>query len=394
MEKNTPFEVKQSPIKLGGKKPRKWLRVVLIIACLLLAVGGTMAFKMGMFVNSISTKGNIFKSLTKSLPGASHELKGQADDRVNVLLLGMRGAEETGGGLLADTIMVVSIKPSTNQVSMISIPRDLTVQVPNNNFQSKINAVHFYGEDQGGAGKGLTYMEQVVGDVAGIPIHYAVSINFKGFRELVDVLGGVDVTLKEPFAELLQFHEPHVCDPYVFTIPTGKYEMKYDHKGRVKVGSVHPLCYNKNPECGGSFELPAGTNHLDGEKALCYARARFSSNDFERAARQQLVIEAIKQKALSVGTLSDFGKVSAVMDSLGQNMKTDMEAWEMKEFFALYQKMPNPTTTSRVLQDSEEGLLYAAPQTPELGYHLLPRGDNYDRIQALFQNVFSVPAQK
>lgn len=237
-------------------------------------------------------------------------------------------------------------------------------------------------------------MKRVIEEITGIPIHYGVSINFKGFIQLVDAIGGVEIILDKPFNEALQFNEMHVCDGDkggVFTIPTGKYEYKKDERG--KIVAQYPLCGNKNPECEGNFELPAGKNQLNGSKALCYARARYGSNDFERAKRQQLVIQKIKEKTMNIGTLSDFGKVNGILNALGDNVRTDMQAWEMQQFFSLYQKTDNPQIIQRVLEDSEEGLLYNPQNSNGAGYILLPRGDNYDRIKNLFQNVFAMGNQ-
>src|SRR3972149_11979139 len=94
-------------------------------------------------------------------------------------------------------------------------------------------------------------------------------------------------------------------------------------------------------ECAGDFKLPAGDNLLDGDKALCYARSRETSSDFARAGRQQEIIKLIKEKALSLGTLTDFSKINAILNSLGNNVSTNMEAWEMKLLFDLYQKTGN-----------------------------------------------------
>ncbi len=180
-----------------------------------------------------------------------------------------------------------------------------------------------------------------------------------------------------------------MCDPYVYTEPTNppQYQNKYYTRknGTKYIAKSYPLCYNKNLECGGEFSLPAGVNHLDGDKALCYSRARYQTNDFERAKRQQEVIKSIKAKALSVGTLTDFSKVNALIDSLGNNTTTNMQAWELKRAFDLYQKLGDVPMNQGGLSDSEEGLLYAPPITEGSGYILLPRGDNYDRIHEFFR---------
>ena len=99
-------------------------------------------------------------------------------------------------------------------------------------------------------------------------------------------------------------------------------------------------------------------------------------------------MQALKEKALSAGTLTDFSKINGVLNALGDNVRTDMEGWELKQLFDIYQKMGNSAQlTQKVLEDSEEGMLYAPEATKETGYILLPRGDNYDKIHALFNTL-------
>ena len=382
-------------INLGGKKrfyKKRWFKLTAVFLLIFIFVAGVALFKTGWNLNKIFLKGNIVTSLIRSIPGLESELKGEDGGRINILLLGMRGADLPGGGLLADTIMVVSIKPEENKAAIISIPRDFYADNPGWGGKTKINAVYAAGEENGKK-QGIADMQKVVSQISGVPIHYGVTIDFEGFVDLVDALGGIEIYLEKPFSESLQFQEPHVCDGDkggVFTVPTGKYEYKRNEKG--KIVAQYPLCTNKNVECGGNFSLPAGTSQLDGKTALCYVRSRVTSNDFERARRQQEVLQKIKEKALRVGTLTDFSKVSGIMEALGNNVTTNMEPWEMKRFFDIYQNMNNPAVYQKVLENTEEGLLYAPSETGPAGYILLPRGDNYARIQELFANILNQPA--
>ena len=198
------------------------------------------------------------------------------------------------------------------------------------------------------------------------------------------------------FSEPVQFMgEPQRCNGVTFVVPSGKVESK---KVTRKNGTVYyheyNLCYPKTPsECGGNFKLNAGDVTLSGDQALCLARSRDTSSDFERAKRQQIIIQKIQEKAVSLGTLSDFTKVNAMLDTLGNNVKTDMQAWEMKRLYDLYKGMQSPQIAQRVLENSEEGFLYTPTETPERGYTLAPIGDNYDRIHEMFKNIFTIPAQ-
>lgn len=377
-------------VKKEGMTTKK--KVIISIIAAVVVIGGLLFWKADNILNKISSEGGILSSITKSLPGLSGKLDGEDEGRINILLLGMRGENVPGGGLLADTIMVLSINPETKKVSMVSVPRDLYVTVPNTGSQQKINAVYFYGEEKERGKGGIEYMKQVIGEIVGQPIHYGITINFAGFEQLVDAIGGVDIHLDEPFSEPLQFHQEHVCDPNVFTISSGNFEVKKNEKG--KIVAQYPLCYNHDEECGGAFNLPAGDVHLDGENALCYVRSRMTSNDFERARRQQQVIQEIKDKALSLGTLTDITKVNDMLNSLGDNTRTDLEGWEMKRFLDLYNEMTAEGATleirQKVLENTEEGLLYSPTDyAPEAGYILLPRGDNYDRIKAMFSEILN-----
>jgi len=107
--------------------------------------------------------------------------------------------------------------------------------------------VHHYGEEKE-KGKGLEDMKTIVGEVTGVPVHYVASIDFAGFKQLIDAIGGVEITLNQPFEEAMQFNEPHVCDSF-FTVPTGEYEnktVKFFSKEtqiyRTRVVASYPLC--------------------------------------------------------------------------------------------------------------------------------------------------------
>lgn len=400
MQKESPsFQRGNNTNSTSGKVrfyKKKWFKILIILILVFGIVGGFFAWKTGSVLTKIS-KGGLLSSIVHNIPGVKDELKGEKDGRINIAILGMRGEGVEGGGLLADTIMVMSLKPAENKASIISIPRDLYVTVPGTQDKQKINAVHAYGEEKG-KGQGLEDMKTILSEVTGLPIHYAASINFAGFKQLIDAIGGIDVTLDSPFEESMQFNEAKVCDGRVFTEPTGKYETKKykTRTGKVKIAAQYPLCTNPNKECGGDFKLSAGKQSLNGDQALCFARSRVTSSDFERAKRQQLVIKAVKDKMVNIGVLSDFSKLNNILNALGNNVRSDAQLWEMQRGYDIYGQVqtqnPDIFSAGRVLEDSEEGLLYY-PGESAAGYILLPRGDNYDRIHEMAQNIFSLPPQ-
>jgi polyisoprenyl-teichoic acid--peptidoglycan teichoic acid transferase len=331
---------------------KRWFKALIILILLVAVAGGVVMYKAGVTLSQISTKDGLLKSIWKSIPGVggSNELQGQSEGQINVLLLGMRGEKIPGGGLLADSIMVVSFRPNENKLAMTSIPRDLYVNMPGSSAQMKINAVHAYAEEKG-KNQGLEAMKKVVEEVTGLPIHYAMRLDFVGFEELINKLGGIDVYLDKPFSEPKQFEGENALN----------------------------------------FSLPSGKNHIDGSKALFFVRARYASSDFERAKRQQQVLIALKDKFLSLGTLSDFGKVNDIMNVLGEDVRMDMDVSEMKKFYELAQKMQDPQIKQKVFDTSDEGLLYSSrADTPEgKTYILLPQGGNYDKIHEACKNIFN-----
>lgn len=334
-------------------KSRKF-KISLVVAFVLLAgIGGFTYYKASNLFNKISTgDGSLLGGLFKG----EEDLKGVEEGRINFLLLGMRGSNMPGGSLLSDTIMIVSIKPNDNKIAMISVPRDLHVAIPGHG-ERKINSATSLGESAG-EGKGMELMKQVIENVTGLQIHYVATANFQALRDMVNTLDGVVVHLDKPFSESSQFVEGN--------------------------------------ECGGIFALPAGDVKLNGEQALCYSRARYNSSDFDRARRQQDVLMAMKDKALSSGTLTDFSKVNGLFDIVGDNVKTTMEPWEMQKMFGIYQKMDNPGIIHKVIDNGKDGLLYSTTIDTSDGpaYILLPKGGNFDQIKQLCANIFDEEAVK
>ncbi len=403
---NNPVAISHES-RIGKKRfyNKKGFKVIVGILLVLALVGGVFAWRAGKLLNKISTNGNIFGSIAHMVPGINNDIKGEKDGRINILLLGMRGADDPNGGNLADSSMVISINTKDNKISMISIPRDLYVKDIENDGSSKINAIYQQGLSKGGAQKAITDAEQKYGEVAGVPIHYTVTANYQAFTDLVNAMGGVPINLSKPFEESAQFNQMGVCDGVTFTKPSGQFQNKIEKHIKQNAAGVayvvktkvpkYPLCYNEHPECNGDFKLPAGPQTLDAATALCFARSRDNSSDFDRAKRQQMILQALKSKALSLGTLTDFNKLNGIFNSLGNNISTDLQGWEMKKLYDIYMTVDkaNPKIIQRVLENTDEGLLYTPPENPATGYILLPRGDNYDQIHQLFQNTFTAPAQ-
>lgn len=331
---------------------RRWFKIIGLIVVLVMGVGGYFAWKTGSILNKIS--GSHSNALSSLLGGASQP---QAQEgRINILLLGMRGANDPSGGLLADSIILVSLDTKNNKVALISVPRDMDVKIPETSQRGKINSVYSYWES-GGKNQGIPKMEEMLGQVTGLKVDYTIVTNFQGFQQLIDAVGGINITLKKAFYENQQFVQGN--------------------------------------ECGGTFSLPAGTVHLDGAKALCYARARDETSDFDRSKRQQVILKTLKDKMLSLGTLADFGKVNSILNTIGNNVKTDLTPDEMKGLYNQYSGMKDAQIVQRVFEDSDKGLLTVPGADTGLGYVLVPRAgqDNYSQLQDACINIFTEAAQ-
>jgi LCP family protein required for cell wall assembly len=273
---------------------RKWgLRSALALTALTLIVGGFLLFKGIIKLNKVFQGGGNAAALNGEVK--PELLKGEGDGRVNVLLLGKGGPGHDGADL-TDTIIVASIDPLNKTANLVSIPRDLWVSVPGSG-SSKINAVYATAKNRSlnvsrdkkkAERAGSNAVQDVVSQVLGIPIHYYSMIDFKGFQQAVDVVGGVDINVPKELAV-----QEHLWD------------------------SVKRRPYFLN--------VPAGQQHFDSTKALYFTRSRHTSarGDFSRAERQRLFIQALAQKVLSAGTYTNPVKISSLMSAFGDHLSTD-----------------------------------------------------------------------
>lgn len=277
-----------------------------------------------------------------SNPFSWGKLKGEADGRINILLLGVGDPGHAGEGL-ADTNMVISLNTKTNQVAMISIPRDLRVKVPGYGYQ-KINNAHAEGD--------IPLAIKTVEQNLDIPIHYYVRANFTGLKQAVDAVGGVDINVTE------QLYDPE-----------------------------YPCDKNENRSCG--FKLKPGLTHMDGTLALKYARCRKGNcgDDFGRALRQQEVLQAVRTKATSLGTLANPAKLNALLGSAANNIKTDLSINNIMRLSDFSDKFSNSNTINVVFSLKPNGFLKSDTGGTS---DLLPVGGSFNAIQQFVNNVFVV----
>jgi polyisoprenyl-teichoic acid--peptidoglycan teichoic acid transferase len=340
------FQYKKKKIKQPGSLKK---RILLIGGLLMLGLILYFAAKLFLATSRIITRNNSggAPALAGSLDPS--KLKGEGDGRVNILILGIGGAGHAGG-TLSDTILVASIDPRTKDVAMLSIPRDLYVPIPGYG-STKINAAHAYGENNKKGG-GPELAKEVVQKVLDIPIHYYIRVDFTGFKQAMDAVGGVDVNVEKAL-----------------------YDPEYP-------------CDNNRGYC--PFSLGAGPRHLDGATALKYVRCRHGvcGSDFGRAARQQEVLVALRNKIISAPTLLNPAKISSLIDAIGDHAKTDLSLSDIRKLADIAKEVDTTKIVQKVLDTTPEGLLNSA----NIGgaYVEIPRAGigNFSEIQELVHSIF------
>ncbi|MBI4281231.1 LCP family protein [Candidatus Uhrbacteria bacterium] len=292
---------------------------------------------------------------------ADAPLQGERDDRINVLLLGM-GGEGHEGAYLTDTIILASFQPSTKSVALMSIPRDLSVLIPQTRLWGKINAVNAYAEsaDPGNGGEGA---RQLAEQLLQIPIPYYIRMDFQGFVQLIDDVGGVTVNVDNRLDD--EFY-PITGNEDVYPI-----EARYEH-----------------------LVIESGEQAMDGARALKFVRSRrakgVEGSDFARVKRQQAILLAFKEKTFSWPTLTSPSRISRIVSDLTTHIATNITFREGVRFAQLLKNI-NRTNTRRVaLSDAPEGLLTA--RIVNGAYILEPSDGTFDAIRALVQNIFTKPA--
>jgi polyisoprenyl-teichoic acid--peptidoglycan teichoic acid transferase len=230
--------------------------------------------------------------------------------RTNILLLGTDDAPERGSVGRTDTIILTTVVPLKPYVGMLSIPRDLWVNIPGVGEQ-RINTAYFFAEaNESGSGPGAAI--QTIRDNFGVPVRYYAVIHMFGLTSVVDALGGVDIDLESPI---------------------------------------------------GGF--PAGPYHLNGEESLTFVRERNSSDDFSRMVRAQILLSAMTRKALNP---SYWLLLPQFVYSLTQVIDTNIPVWQWPRLLLAFMRafffgMDSQTITRDMVQPfvTSQGAQVLAP---------------------------------
>ncbi len=288
-------------------------------------------------------------------------LKGEGSGRVNILLLGRGGGTHQAPDL-TDTLMLASIDPVNHTASLVSLPRDLWVTVPNHGVM-KLNAAwqtgvfKYLGKNTTGTtdpkaiAAGFELVDQTIQDVLGLEINYNVIVNFQAFQQAIDTVGGVNISVP---ADLVD--------------PTMAWENNND-----------PVLARAGPQA------------FDGKHALIYVRSRETSSDFARAERQRTMLVALKSKVVSLGTLSNPVKISGLLSAFGNNVQTDLSLKNAQRLYNLTKDISDAHTTSLGLADPAKPLVTTGNINGQSV--VLPKAGlfNYNDIRQFIRNQLTDP---
>lgn len=295
----------QNPATIKTKQYIK--RFMLIVLVIGLLGGGYVGVKL------LLASGGIFKGNPFDI-FLNQPLKQDKNGRSNILIFGTSEDDpDHPGGDLTDSLMVLSIHQEKKDAYMISIPRDLYVKYGAaclEGFQGKINSMYgCFAEDGTKEEDGANALKKKIGEVTGLDIQYYAHLNYTVVKDAVNAVGGVDVKIESED-------------------PRGILDRNFDWKCNYK-------CFYVKYDNG-------EVAHLDGEHALALARARNAAGgyglpggNFDREKNQQKIMKALRDKAVSAGTLTNIGKVTSLIDALGSNLRTNFETSEIRTLISL-----------------------------------------------------------
>lgn len=308
--------------KLFGRKkhrsapisPRKKRikRAILALLILMVVLGAYVGIK-ALLASANIFQGNVFDILL------SKPLKEDANGRTNILVLGSTDDDpEHPGNTLTDTMLVMSIDQNKKEAAMFSLPRDLWVeygQACNSGYEGKLNG-YFYCTNDGTSKEDeqerLTAAQAFVGEIVGLDVQYAVHVNSVVVRDAVNAVNGIDVDIQSKD-------------------PRGILDRNFD-------GACNYQCYK--------VKYTNGVHTLNGEAAMYLAMARGANggyglgSNFEREQNQQNVIVGLQKKATSSGVLSNPAAITNLIDSVGNNLRTNFEASEIQTLIGLAKDIP------------------------------------------------------
>jgi LCP family protein required for cell wall assembly len=358
LNKEFSFKFEDEDKKIKPKSIAKAAGYITVFIFVAFVVFSNRVLISGQGSTSWITKLPIISTVKHLVKSADKKLKGEDRGRINILLLGM-GGKNHEGGLLTDTIILVSLDTQEKKAALLSIPRDLSVPIEGRGWR-KINNINAYAELQEPGSGGLA-VSQAIGDILEIPIDYYVRLDFKGFVNIIDELGGIKVYVENTLDDKRY--------PIMGMEDAEPYEARFEH-----------------------LHIEKGWQKMDGELALKYVRSRHAAgvegSDFARSRRQQKVLEAVKEKLLSKYVLFKPRMISSIINEIDEHVSTNLKIWEMVKLWNMFKDMESNDIINKGLNNSPNGLLVDMI-TEEGAYILVPRSGDFAEIQYMVHNIFS-----
>lgn len=327
------IDQENQPAKKRRRLSKKSVKRILIGLAILIALIGAFIGIRAFIAGSRVFEGSLF-----DLFGQGKALQMDQNGRSNIVVFGnsedsAAHMAEGAGTELTDSMLIISVDQNKKNAVMFSIPRDLWVkygEACQSGFEGRINVAYECGA-QGGTDKdGAEKLKDISGEVFGLDIHYYVQVNYTALKDAVNAVNGITVEIDSDD-------------------PRGVYDPNFDW------------------QCNFDCELVRHENgpvQLNGEEALALARARnaaggygLGGGNFDREQYQQKILIALKDKAASAGTLANPAAITGLIDSLGNNVKTDFETGEVKTLINLAQEIGNDDIKRLNLIDEENPVL-------------------------------------
>lgn len=265
----------------------------------------------------------------------------------NFLLLGAPGQGNDAPDL-TDTILVASFDSAKNKIFLFSLPRDLLVKIPDSQNYTKLNALYAFNKKN--TNQEFNSLIKKTEEITGLKINHYIFVDLETVKNVVDILGGVNILVQKDIVD------------EKFPGPNNSFQ---------------------------TFEIKAGWRYLDGTLALKYIRSRHSADgDFDRIARQQEVLQALKQKALTLN-FWDLKKVIEIYQTLSANIKTDLSLWQIQNYWQEIKELPGENIVRNELASRD---FFTGGQMllgNELASIIKPTAgvENYGEIKSYIQEV-------
>ena len=267
-------------------------------------------------------------------------------DRISILMLGVDRRCDEEGPTHSDSLMLLTIDPVSMSAAVLSLPRDLWVEIPGFGVD-RINQAYYDGQVYEYPGGGQALARETVAATLGVPVDYYVAIDFNAFVEIVNAIDGIEIDVPET-----------IDDP---TYPDN--------------------CYGYDP-----FHIEAGVHQLDGVTALKYARTRATfQGDVDRAGRQQVVLLAVRDKVLRLNMLPQLiREAPQIWQTVQSNVRTNLSLDEIVQLALLAQDIPKENIRTAVIDYN-----YVINQTTPDGRQVLV--PIREEIRKLRDDLFAPP---